>query len=75
MRTSIGGRCKARERLSRAVLIAREAWPVQWTYPVHLDTASAVKVSSPIWLKFLSRSFGRRQWREGHTRSHPEHGR
>src|SRR5438477_12540456 len=28
-RTSIGGRCKTRKRLSRAVLIARVAWPVQ----------------------------------------------
>jgi hypothetical protein len=26
--TSIGGRCRARERYSRAVLRAREAWPV-----------------------------------------------
>ena len=35
--TSIGGRCKARKRFSRPVLISREAWPVYF-----LDASTCV---------------------------------
>src|SRR5690606_13743900 len=46
-RTSIGRRCKHGNMLSRAVLIAREAWPVQHTRPcssqhTHLRDAPAL---------------------------------
>ena len=73
--TSIGRRCKRGDTLSRAVLIAREAFPL-------FQRFSSRCVCSPDPSCFvteagclsLPKSLFQRFSREGHTRSHSEHG-
>ena len=73
--TSIGRRCKRSDALSRAVLIAREAFPL-------FQRFSSRCVCSPDPSCFvteagclsLPKSLFQRFSREGHTRSHSEHG-
>ncbi len=79
--TSIGGRCRARERYSRAVLRAREAWPVSLgacSRPAQRSEDALVPASSSNAEEHpTSRSrflYGRWLWRGGSTRSHPELG-
>ena len=73
--TSIGRRCKRSDALSRAVLIAREAFPLFQRFSSRCvcspdPSASALELVASIIAKSLFQRFSR----EGHTRSHSEHG-
>ena len=73
--TSIGRRCKCSDALSRAVLIAREAFPLFQRFSSRCvcspdPSASALELVASITAESLFQRFSR----EGHTRSHSEHG-
>src|SRR5215218_9304581 len=85
--TSIGGRCRARERYSRAVLRAREAWPVILGSATSAPTGPTIqfgracRCTRPLARTLLLTRLpdpgcfiGRWLWRGGSTRSHPELG-